>query len=95
MSMGMAHIGPMVISAKKNAPPSDRAASTGSVMNRIGAEHTKDPSRPATTRSRRARSSEPVRRRMASDSQPPSASPSTPPPNTRAANRAESFRFSL
>ena len=91
--MGVAHIGPIVDSAKKKAPPSARAAPVASWMNRMGIEHASDRAKPPITRSRRARTRLPVVRKMRSLRMPPSASPNTPPKNTIEANRAEFLRL--
>ena len=53
MSMGIAHIGPIVNSAKKNAEASATTA-TSVVTNRTGTKNASEQSMPKITRSRRA-----------------------------------------
>ena len=93
MSMGIAHIGPMVISAKKN--PAERHASD-SIRSWVNISGRSDkqvaPMHTATIRLR-ARRKFPVRVKIRSVTMPPSESPITPARNTLEANSADLPRF--
>ncbi len=93
MSIGIAHIGPIVSSAKKNVAARQSAAvGVADEQDRDGAQqrprHAERSPGCAAPRIRL-----PVRRSSQSLTKPPSASPATPPENTSEANSAEFFRF--
>src|SRR5258707_902894 len=92
ISMGMAHMGPMVNSAKKNAALRQRAAIFRSCTYRIGSIQPREHRKPATTRLRRAVFRLPVLRKTQSLTTPPAVSPITPAKKTPAENNADFFR---
>src|SRR5450755_1982935 len=93
MSIGMAHIGPMVISAKKNPRLKQTAATVTSCTKRIGSNEASVARLQTTTMVLRALVRFPVLCNNQSVSHPPSQSPTTPAKNTPDANTAEFFRF--
>src|SRR4029434_3382387 len=93
MSVGIAHSGPMTISAKKKPAPRLSVMSVRSRVTNIASRQMKAPRKTPITTSRRARRRSPVRFRMPSLIVPPSRSPPTPAKKTADANSAD-FRIS-
>src|SRR5579872_7238998 len=93
-SMGTAHMGPIVNSAKKKARLRQTATRARRCEKGTGAMHASDSSKPATTKSRRARFRSPVRRNTQSLATPPTAFPTTPAKKTPPENNAEFLRLS-
>src|SRR5665213_542175 len=94
MSIGMAHMGPMVNSEKKKARLRQMAAPVRLWENRIGTVAASEHRKPKTTRSRRAFLRSPVLCKTRSLTQPPSASPRTPAKKTPAEKNAEFLKSS-
>ncbi len=94
ISIGIAHIGPMTSSAKKNAAPSASAMSVRSRVANIGSRQKNEPRKPITMTLRRPFRTSPVRFRIPSLISPPSKSPPTPAKNTADAKSADRRRSS-
>ncbi len=71
MSIGIAHIGPMTISAQKKAAARLTTMAVRSCVKKIGSTHTNDPRNAHITSWHRALLTSPVRRRIASLRMPP------------------------
>src|ERR1700722_3638397 len=82
MSIGMAHIGPIVNSAKKNARLKQMAAKVRLCVNTIGTMKAREQRNPKTTRLRRALSRLRVFSKTRSLIPPPRVSPTTPAKKT-------------
>ena len=95
ISMGIAHIGATVNSAKKKARLKKMAAEVKLCSRMIGIIITSEQRNPKTTRLRRAFLRSPVFSKMRSLTTPPRTSPNTPPRKTPAANSAELLRRNL
>jgi hypothetical protein len=78
ISIGIAHIGPIVISAKKNAPARAIASVVRSLVKKSGIIQTNEQRKQITTRLRRACLRSLVFRKTESVKTPPSPSPITP-----------------
>src|ERR1700724_3572333 len=94
MSIGIAHIGPIVISAKKNAPARQTVSVVRSFHRNSGSMHNSKHRKKTTTKLRRACLRSRVLRKIKSVTIPPNASPITPVKKTAVANKAESFKSS-
>src|ERR1700676_153053 len=95
ISMGMAHIGPIVNSEKKKAKLRQIATQTRLRTNKIGTIAANEHRNPATTKLRRALMRLPVLTKMRSLTMPPSVSPITPAKKTPAEKSEELFKSSL
>ena len=90
MSIGIDHIGPMIISAKKNAPPSANTIAVIFVVKKTGSMQTKDARNANMATLRRAFLRSRVLCRMRSLSSPPKMLPITPGKYTAAEKNADS-----
>ncbi len=95
MSIGIAHIGPITSSAKKNAAARQSTMALRSRVAKIGNSDANEQRNPMTTTLRRAIRTLPVRFNTASLSVPPSRSPPTPAKKTADAKSAERAISSL
>src|SRR5580704_15940495 len=95
ISIGIAHIGPIVNSEQKKAALRQTATQLRSRMNRIGIMAASEQRKPPTTKLRRALFRSPVLTRMRSLMTPPKVSPKTPAKKTPAEKSAELFRSRL
>ncbi len=80
--MGTAQIGATISSAKKKASDRQMAETARLWIRTTGRKHRQAPMKPATMTLRRANTTLPLRRRIASLMTPPRLSPTTPPKNT-------------
>src|SRR5689334_21202975 len=94
MSIGIAHIGPITISAKKNPAERHTATNTLSLVCRIGSSERRAPTKPNTAAPTRALRTLLVLWRMRSESTPPMVLPTAPMVKTIVANNAVSFVLS-
>src|SRR5258708_21278564 len=94
MSIGIAHIGPIVISAKKNAPARQTVSVVRSLVKNSGIIPNNEQRKKTTTKLRRPCLRSWVLRKTKSVPTPPNAYPTTPAKKTAIAHRAESFRSS-
>src|ERR1700727_789175 len=94
ISMGIAHIGPIVNSEKKKARLRQIAAAETLCTKKMRSMHPNEQRKPPTTRLRRALFRFPVLLRMRSLTTPPNVSPTTPAKNTPDEKRAEFFKSS-
>src|ERR1700722_4355918 len=92
MSMGVAHIGPMVISEKKNPAERNTKEIPPLWVNISGTSDSMDKSMQTDTMELRASRRSPLTLRILSVITPPNVSPSTPPKNTPDANNADRLR---
>ncbi|SAL74410.1 hypothetical protein AWB69_09185 [Caballeronia udeis] len=91
ISIGTAHIGPIVISLKKNPPLRHTAANVIDMLetSMMGASESSVRNMQTPTITLRAMRIFPLRRKMRSVTEPPSQSPRTPAKNTPEANNAD------
>src|ERR1700729_56544 len=92
MSIGTAHIGPMVISEKKKPEDSNNSDIPWLCVNINGISDSIDKNMQTDTIELRARCRSPLRLRILSVTMPPSVSPSTPAKNTPDPNNAEPLK---
>jgi hypothetical protein len=92
MSMGVAHMGPIVISEKKNPPDSSSREKSPLCVNINGTSDSIEKSMQTDTIEQRARRRLPVRLSILSVAIPPKVSPSTPAKKTHDANKADFLR---
>src|SRR6202451_1649499 len=89
MSMGVAHMGPMVISEKKKPAESNSSEKSALCVNINGTSDSIEKNMQTDTMELRARRRLPERLSIVSVTIPPRVSPSTPAKNTQEANRAD------
>src|SRR6202043_3844483 len=94
MSIGIAHIVPIVISAKKIAPARQTVSVVRSLVKNSGSMHNSEHRKKTTTKLRLACLRSRHLRKTKSLTIPPNASPITPVKKTAVANKAESFKSS-
>src|SRR5258708_30278536 len=94
MSIGIAHMGPIVNSEKKNARLRKTATHVRLCERRIGSIEATEQTKPATTRFRRALLRSPVLSKIRSLMTPPSVLPTTPAQKPPAEKITELFTLS-